>query len=329
VNKKLKIWWDSARWVALPNTAMSCILGGLIAFSSGKFDLPRFIIALVGILLVHLGTNLIDDYADLKHAGFHLRDKVRQKEGAGIRTTKAPHIVDGTLKLNHVLYVSLALFAGGLAAGIYLTWVSGWPVAAIAVVGALICFFYSMPPLKLGYRGMGEFSVALTTGPGICLGTYYAVAQSFSWEPVFVGLAIGLMVGIVLYVHSIMDFKPDTAANKRTSIHVIGRTRAIRLLPLILVIAYGVLIAGIILNILHIAILLVLLGAPMAIKLVQIMQQLGRGDYDEVKTKWWMGPMEQNIVGLEWFLVRWKLARNLMITTTLMIIISYGITIII
>ena len=326
VAQKIRIWWDSARWVALPNSGMPCILGGLIAFSDGSFNLVRFVIAFFGVMAVHLGTNLLDDYADLKIGGFSLRDKVQKIEDKGVRTIKAPYVVDGTIRLNHVLYFSLALFAVGIAAGVYLTIASGWPVAVIAILGAIICFFYSMPPLSLCYHGMGEMVVGLAMGPGICLGTYYAVAQSFSWTPVLIGITIGCLVGLVLYVHSIMDFKPDLAAKKKTVVAYIGdRQKAIKLLPVILAVAYGTVILGILLRVLPPATLLVFLSLPMAIKLIQLMNRLGKGDYGETKLTWWMGPMEQMIEGLEWFLIRWRLARNLMMTITLLIFIAYAV----
>ncbi len=319
---RTKIWWDAARWLALPQSAMACAVGGLIAFYHGKFDPLLFLVTFAGLVAVHLGTNLLDDYADLKIGGFSIRNKVQQA-GDTVRTEKAPYVINGTIKLDHVLYVSLGLFALGLLAGAYLTAISGWPVAAIAAAGAFFCFFYSMPPVKLCYRGMGEVAVAFSFAM-TCVGTYYAVAQSFSWEPVFISVPIGIMVGLILYVHSIMDFKPDLAVKKRTLVMVLGnQQKAIRLLPLAFVIAYGSIIGGIAMDILPLTTLLTLLSIPMAIKLAQLMRRIGQGDY-EVKRTWWMGPMESGLVEIgQWFMVRWYLARNLMVATTLLIFAAY------
>jgi len=326
VISRARIWWNAARWLALPNTVTSAVLGGLIALANGKFDPVLFAIALAGLVAVHLGTNLLDDYADLKISGF--------TSGAAdgkLHPRKAPYVVSGTLKLNHVLYVSLGLFSFGVAACVYLTIVSGWLVAAIAATAAIICFFYSMPPLSLGYRGMGEIIVALATGPGICLGTYYAVTQTLSWEPVFVGLTIGILVGLILYIHSIMDYHPDQVVKKKTLVALIGdRHKAIQLLSLAFALAYGLVIAGVVLAILPLTALLMLLSSPLALKVVQTINELDKGEYEPVEWKWWMGPRGQKRGGREseWFMTRWYLTRNTMLATALLAFVAYAIDIV-
>jgi 1,4-dihydroxy-2-naphthoate octaprenyltransferase len=326
---KFKIWWDSSRWVALPNSAMACFLGGLLAYAHGAFNLLYFSIAFLGVMVVHLGTNLLDDYADLKAGGTGLRDAVQSESTDPIRTVKAPYVLSGDIKINQLLIAAFILFALGIAACIYLTIRSGWPVAVIAAAGAVISFFYSMPPLKFSYRGLGELVVSASMGPGICLGTYYAVTGSFSWEPVLIALPVGILVGLILFVHSVMDYRPDMAVNKRTLVSVVGsQARAIAMLPFILAAAYGIIILGIITGILPSTTLLVLLSLPMAVSFIQTTRKIRDGQYDVIRARWWMGPMEQMLEGHEWFLIAWRQARNLLVFFTLLIFIAYIIVII-
>lgn len=326
---KLKIWWDSSRWVALPNSAMACLLGGLLAYAHGEFNLLYFSIAFLGVMVVHLGTNLLDDYADLRAGGTGLRDAVQSQSTDPIRTVKAPYVLSGDIKMNQLLIVAFILFALGIAACIFLTIRSGWPVAVIAAAGAVICFFYSMPPLKFSYRGLGELVVSASMGPGICLGTYYAVTGSFSWEPVLIALPVGILVGLILFIHSVMDYRPDTAVNKRTLVAVVGsQARAIAMLPFILAAAYGIIILGIIIGVLPITTLIVLLSLPMALSFIQTTRKIRDRQYERIKARWWMGPMEQMLEGHEWFLIAWRQARNLLVFFTLLIFIAYIIVII-
>jgi len=326
---KLKIWWDSARWVALPNSAMACLLGGLLAYAHGEFNLLYFSIALLGVMVVHLGTNLLDDYADLRAGGAGLRDAVQSGSSDPIRTIKAPYVVSGDIKMNQLLIAACILFALGIAACIYLTIQSGWPVAVIAAIGAIISFFYSMPPLKFSYRGLGELVVSASLGPGICLGTYYAVTGSFSWEPILIALPVGILVGLILFIHSVMDYRPDTAISKKTLVSVLGsQARAIALLPFILAAAYVIIILGIISRILPLTTLLVLLSLPMAVSFIQTSRKIRDGKYDAIRARWWMGPMEQMLEGHDWFIIAWRQARNLLIFFTLLIFIAYFIIII-
>ena len=326
---KLKIWWDSARWVALPNSAMACLLGGLLAYAHDEFNLLYFSIAFLGVMVVHLGTNLLDDYADLRAGGTGLRDTVQSESADPIRTIKAPYVVSGDIKMNQLLAASLILFAFGIAACIYLTIESGWPVAAIAAGGAVISFFYSMPPLKFSYRGLGELVVSASMGPGICLGTYYAVTGSFSWEPILVAMPVGILVGLILFIHSVMDYRPDIAVKKRTLVAVVGsQARAIAMLPFILATAYSIIIIGTIMGVLPLTTLLVFLSLPMAVSFIQTTRKIRDGQYEKIRARWWMGPMEQMLEGHEWFLIAWRQARNLLVFFTLLIFIAYAIVII-
>ena len=326
---KLKIWWDSARWVSLPNSAMACLLGGLLAYAQGEFNLLYFSIAFIGVMVVHLGANLLDDYADLKAGGIGLRDAVQSKVTDPVRTVKAPYVLSGDISMNQLLAASFILFALGIAACIYLTIQSGWPVAVIAAAGAIISFFSSMPPLKFSYRGLGELVVSASLGPGICLGTYYAVTGSFSWAPILIALPVGILVGLILFIHSVMDYRPDTAANKKTLVSVLGsQARAIALLPFILSAAYIIIILGVMMGILPATTLLVLLSLPMAVSFIQTGHKIRDGQYDRIRARWWMGPMEQMLEGHDWFLIAWRQARNLLIFFTLLIFIAYIIVII-
>lgn len=45
------------------------------------------------------------------------------------------------------------------------------------VVGIFLSIAYSMPPLKLSYRGLGEITVGLTFGTVIVIGAYFLRAN--------------------------------------------------------------------------------------------------------------------------------------------------------
>jgi len=327
----LGTWLKAARYIALPQALIPCLLGGLVALSHEQFDILRFVIAFIGIAIVTSGTYLLDDYFDYRAGSTFIREEVERIESAGIKPrpalTKCYYILNGTIRLEDVFRVGVGcLIIGGLI-GIYLTLVSGWMVLWLSLAGAMICYFYSAPPLKLGYRGLGEITVALTMGPMISLGTYYVLTQDINLEPIIVSIPIGVLIGTVLYVHSIMDFDADKAAGKKTLAGLLGQGRSIRMLPLPFVISYGVLVAGVILKILPLIMLIALLTIPMAYKLIQLMNRLAKGDPSNTSRAWWMGPMEMwnepFIVVMRGFMIRWYLARNLFIVTTLLIFIGY------
>ena len=77
---------------------------------------------------------------------------------------------------------------------------------------------YSAPPLRLVHRGLGEPVTALGFGPVMAVGTYFACAGRWSWQPVLASLPIALLIALVLYVNQIPDRVGDAATGKRTLI---------------------------------------------------------------------------------------------------------------
>jgi len=116
---------------------------------------------------------------------------------------------------------------------------------------------------------------------------------------------------------------------KRTLVVVLGsQARAIAMLPFILAAAYAIIILGAIMGVLPYTALLVLLSLPMAVSFIQTTRKIRDGQYDRIRARWWMGPMEQMLEGHEWFLIAWRQARNLLVFFTLLIFIAYVIVII-
>ena len=67
--------------------------------------------------------------------------------------------------------------------GFYIAAVKGWPVLAIGLFGLFCSIYYTVPPVKFGYRGFGELGLLVNFGPVIGLGSYYVQAGRFDAEP--------------------------------------------------------------------------------------------------------------------------------------------------
>ena len=91
--------------------------------------------------------------------------------------------------------------------------------------------------------------------------------------------------------------------------HLSALSSVLNLLPYILV------IAGVILGQLHIAYLAVLLVLPVSVWLVKSLSCFVSHVDVPIVTKWWMGPMGDfdrfRKAGLDWFMLRWLVARNI------------------
>lgn len=260
--------WLSAPWLVLRTlrlpflvaTILPVALGALIAYRVGFFEWSLFALTMLGAVLFHLGMNTANDYFD--HAS-----------GADdINTTPTPFsggsrmIQYGLLSPFSVLSVSTAAYLGGAAIGLFLAFTRGLPILLIGLLGFLVSFTYTAPPLRLGYRGIGELAVAVGFGPLLVLGSYYVQTQTFALEPLLASIPVGLLVMLILYVNEIPDRTWDDEAGKRT---LVARVREESLVPGYIgsvVAVYAVVFLGVIAQIFPATAILALLTIPMAVK---------------------------------------------------------------
>lgn len=121
-----------------------------------------------------------------------------------------------------------------------LLFVADAPLAVLAVLGplAVLALGYTVPPLRLSHRGLGELDVALTHGPGVVLLGYVAQGGDvLAARPWLFGLVIGLAVLPAIILAGIPDKEADAAAGKRTLVVRLGADTALRLAFVVLVLS--------------------------------------------------------------------------------------------
>lgn len=260
--------WLSTPWLIMRTfrlpfiiaTLLPVLIGGAVAYRVGHFNWILLALTLSGALLMHLGANTANDYFD-------------SRLGADdINTTPTPFsggsriIQYGLLPGRFVLSLSTSTYLAGTLIGLYLALTRGLPVLLIGLVGFLVSWGYTAPPLKLAYRGLGEFAVALGFGPLLVLGSYYVQTQSFSLEAVLASIPLGLLVMLILYVNEIPDRAWDDEAGKKTFVARIKENAIVRGYEITMTIVYGIILAGALTRIFPVTILIALLTLPLTLK---------------------------------------------------------------
>jgi 1,4-dihydroxy-2-naphthoate octaprenyltransferase len=190
-----------------------------------SFNAVNCLLTLAGIVLVHFAVNLWNDYYDFRQGADQI-NKNRSMFGGGsgfIVSREAPAHVFRNLALISVL---LALACGGL-----LMWrVDGGigPVFWFVVAGLFGGYFYTAPPLKFAYRGLGELDIFLNLGPVPVVAAYYVQTGTLDgWMPVAVAsLPVGLLMTALLWINQFPDAPSDGEAGKRTLVVRLGTARA-------------------------------------------------------------------------------------------------------
>jgi 1,4-dihydroxy-2-naphthoate octaprenyltransferase len=197
----------------------------------------------------------------------------------------------------------------------------GWQAAIGIVVYAVLGLFfginYAGKPLEFGYHGLGELVVGTMFGPLLMLGVQTALTGcTFSWPMLCMSIGIGCMVTNIVYVHSVMEVNADAELGKMTFARLLkNKAVMIVFIGLFALVPFAMLALGIILGWWSPWYLLTLATLPMSIYLIHSTRLFAYGLPRNDTPHWWMGPMGNwegyKKVGIDWFLYRWLLARNI------------------
>ena len=210
---RLKVWL----WAARPKTlwaAFSPVLVGVAMAAADHAVHPlSAVLAMLGAVLIQIGTNFYNDYADFEKGA-----DTSERKGP-LRVTMA-----GLVRPEAMKRATLVTFALAVAAGGYLMWRGGWPIVIIGVSSILFGVLYTAGRYSLSYLGIADLFVLVFFGPVAVGGTYYVQALTIRPEVLAAGVAPGLLSVAILLVNNIRDLDEDRAAGKRTLVVRLGRS---------------------------------------------------------------------------------------------------------
>jgi 1,4-dihydroxy-2-naphthoate octaprenyltransferase len=115
-------------------------------------------------------------------------------------------------------------------------------VILFGLAGAFLAYFYTAPPLRLAARkGLGELSVGLAFGPLATAGTVYALTGQATVSSFLIGVPIGLLTILILWINQFPDIATDEATGKHNLVVLLGAKNARWGYLLILASAFGLL----------------------------------------------------------------------------------------
>ena len=322
----IRFWLHNARSIALPQSMLPAVVAVCSASQLTGFSIYLSLLAVFGVAMAHLSLNLFDDYFDYKVKGAEFRDAMVRK-GFRARIAKCQYLISGQATLRQLLVACFVFGAIAGVSGIIIWWFRGNFILWVTLIAVLLGISYSGAPLRLSYRGLGEIVIGVMFGPLSMIGVYYAACGHFDWSILFISIPVGLLVTNIVYVHAIMDYEPDKEVGKMTLAVLLKKQRRMLAgLLLLLLIAYGCIIGGVVSGYLSIYYLFTLLTIPLAVRLFYLMVEFVRHPDKKFSPRWWMGPMNKwnDIVAyqLDWFMIRWLSARNLLMFFCFILIIT-------
>ena len=222
-----------------PMLAIAAYYAGL---GDSLFSVTSLLLAVFGVLLLHLSSNVFNDYFDVSDGTDEANNEYFQPGGAAI-TGGSRAIELGIITLNKTktvatsLLIASLLVAGFLFYNIYLVTGATSNVEgalAVGLSGLFLGYFYTARPLRLvARRGLGELAIFLAFGPLLTLGTGYAISSEtigFLSSEFYMLLSLGVPFGFlttnILYINQFPDAESDAKTGKNHLVVTLGKKAA-------------------------------------------------------------------------------------------------------
>lgn len=316
-----ELWFRAARGYTMATTLIPYSFAVALAYKYYEIDWFLSFLGLIGVILAHLSVNLMDDYFDWQKGAVKEYKKLVD-EGLQARTHKCFYLEENLMTLETLKKIIIAMDATACLIGLFIASEIGSSVIVIAVLAGVMGYFYSAPPIRLSYRGLGEIAIAIIFGPLLMTGAYLTAGGAIDSTLVISSIIAGILIANIAHTHAIMDYKSDEKVGKTSLPTFLGsQENAIKAQGIFYGTAYFILFIGIITGIFPFISILTFITLPKAIALVKLMKS-------EDKTKrLWMGAMENwqalQEEGSDWFMMRLYLSRNIMSEFILILALTY------
>ena len=243
-NSKLKTLFLASRPKFLTASAAPVLVGSTLGFAvAGTFNWPLFLLALFATMALHSGANIANDYFD------HLSGNDWANKNATPFSGGRRFIQQGVLSPKATLLASLFCLTVGAILGVIILLITRSVfILALGLVGLLGGFFYTAPPVKLGYRGIGEFVIAFLFGILPVYGSYYLQTRIIDLVPLPVACIVGILIFLVIFINEFPDLAADAAVDKKTLVVRLGIPVCVWIYRIAVVSTFCIAVAGAILN---------------------------------------------------------------------------------
>jgi len=255
---KIKYLFLETRPQFLLLSVVLVFLGTCIAWYDGYFHLGHAILAFIGLLLAHIGVNVLNDYFDYR-SGIDLETKRTPfSGGSGI-------LPAALLKPRQVFWLGLGSFLFAIPIGIYFVLARGWLLLPLLLVAAVCILIYTPFILKTRWP---EWAPGLGMGTLPVLGSYFI--QTATYLPAIIAsVPSGILVHNLLLLNEFPDTEADRKGGRKTLPITIGKTRASIVYSALTSVVYLWIIGGVLTGQMPAFSLIALLTLPLAIKAIR------------------------------------------------------------
>ncbi len=221
--KWLKVWLQAARMPSQLYIFLPLLLGQSMAFIQGSFSWKIFVLCHIYGLCVQLFIVFANDIADLE------TDTINRTHNVFSGGSRV--LVNNFLSWKTLAWAACIFGLLCLIIGLLLGWIdNNWGPLFLIVTGLVLLWAYSFKPLRLSYRGGGEFLQMFGVGgllPVIGYLAQHGSLSGISWP--LIGLMLLLALTCAMST-SLPDEPSDRVSLKKSSTVLLGNLNNQRLI---------------------------------------------------------------------------------------------------
>lgn len=241
--------------------AVLVLHGSALAAWHGAVHIGHSLLAALALVLLQGSVNVLNDWHDWSRSGIdHATRQTPFSGGSGL-------LPRGEMEPRSALALGIGTLLAGVAIGLYLAWVAGWPLLVLGVAGALSVVLYT--PL-LTRIGLGEIMAGLGLGALPIVGTYYLLTGTFDIAAWVSGIPATLLTYNLLLLNEFPDAEADRAGGRRHMVVVLGKRRARWLYTAVEAGTFASIVAGVAAGVLTPWALLGLIALVPAVKAIRV-----------------------------------------------------------
>ncbi len=258
----LKVWFIETRPQFLALSVILAFLGAAIGWNDindGSFHIGYALLAGVGLVLMHISVNTLNDYSDYK-SGIDLKtERTPFSGGSGI-------LPAALLRPKQVLWLGIISLLLAVPIGVFFIIVKGWLLLPLLIIAALCVIGYTPVVLK---KRWPEWVAGLGLGTLPVLGIYFAQTGEYMLPVLVAAVPSGILVHNLLLLNEFPDVEADSTADRKTLPITMGRKKAGIFYSAMTVLVYVWIAGAVIAGQMPVWSLLALLTIPFAVKAIQ------------------------------------------------------------
>jgi 1,4-dihydroxy-2-naphthoate octaprenyltransferase len=224
--RAIKPWIDIQELPKHLANVLPFLLGTVLAYwEVGTLNWAVFWVSLIALFFLTNGTYISNEYFDFENDRINTsriggEDKVNITSTGGTRV-----LVKGLIPRRQALIASVVSFFLAIPFGLYLQFgldTGPWTIP-LGLIAVFVGWFYTAPPIRASYRGLGELFIAIGQGL-VIFGAYYD-QHGFSWLPIVASLSWFVALPALKIIREFPDYDADRGTNKRGLTIIFGRER--------------------------------------------------------------------------------------------------------